>query len=195
MPADLSSTTTATGDPKSAILASALAILTSGTALTVRNVAAGANCSTTGVYTWFGGKNGLIEALFIEGFESFDTAIYAHQDFLAACHAYRTWAIDHPTHYKIMFGSIVSDFEPSDAAMARALSSYAGVVDMTRQIVPANTSDAEVERRAYHVWATIHGYTMLELVGMRPPTDADQVKQYDMALHALHDEVRLPSGS
>ena len=46
-------------------------------ALTVRNITAEAGCSTTGIYTYFGGKNGLVEAIFVEGFESFDAAIRA----------------------------------------------------------------------------------------------------------------------
>ena len=41
-------------------------------ALTVRNITAEAGCSTTGIYTYFGGKQGLVEAIFVEGFESFD---------------------------------------------------------------------------------------------------------------------------
>ena len=41
-------------------------------ALTVRNITAEAGCSTTGIYTYFGGKHGLVEAIFVEGFESFD---------------------------------------------------------------------------------------------------------------------------
>ena len=44
-------------------------------ALTVRNVAAAAGCSTTGVYTYFGGKDGLVDAIFVDGFEKFDAAL------------------------------------------------------------------------------------------------------------------------
>ena len=44
-------------------------------ALTVRNITAEAGCSTTGIYTYFGGKQGLVEAIFVEGFESFDRTV------------------------------------------------------------------------------------------------------------------------
>ena len=37
--------------------------------LTVRRIAAEADCPTTVIYTMFGGKEGLAEALYLEGFE------------------------------------------------------------------------------------------------------------------------------
>ena len=85
-------------------------------ALTVRNVASEAGCSTTGIYTYFGGKNGLVEAIFVEGFESFDaaTAPFMEVDDLAGgCRAYREWALANPTQYMVMFGRAVPDFVPS----------------------------------------------------------------------------------
>src|SRR4051812_15889204 len=64
-------------DARAAILAAALRILQheGAGALTVRSVASGAGCSTTGVYTWFGGKNGLVEAIFVDGFQRFGAAL------------------------------------------------------------------------------------------------------------------------
>src|SRR5262245_20030655 len=47
-------------------------LLTHGAdSLTVRRIAAVAGCSTTIVYTMFGNKEGLAEALYLEGFERF----------------------------------------------------------------------------------------------------------------------------
>src|SRR4051812_15785478 len=44
-------------------------------ALTVRRIAAAAGCSTMGLYSRFGGKDGVVEHLFIEGFQQLDAAI------------------------------------------------------------------------------------------------------------------------
>src|SRR5262245_7208073 len=91
---------------RDAILAAALMLLRrDGEAgLRVRTVAAAAGCSTTGVYTWFGGKHGLIEAIYVEGFEAFKAELravppgpspLAHVRALA--HRYRAWAVTDPT--------------------------------------------------------------------------------------------------
>ena len=100
-------------------------------ALTVRNITDEAGCSTTGIYTHFGGKNGLVEAILLDGFESFDEALgpaYADDDLLAASRAYRRWALANPTHYLVMFGRAVPDFEPSDQALARAYGSFDALI-------------------------------------------------------------------
>jgi AcrR family transcriptional regulator len=64
-------------DTRARILDAALRLLADEghAALTVRRVATEAGCSTIGVYTWFGGKDGLIDALWTEGFASFAAAL------------------------------------------------------------------------------------------------------------------------
>lgn len=169
--------TTSTPDQRDRILASAVAVLDEegASALTVRRVAAGAGCSTTGVYTYFGGKDGLVDALFIEGFTSFDAAIVAAGHALRELGiAYRRWALDHPTYYLVMFGGAVPDYEPSDEAMVTAGRSFDRLVDAVARAHPS-TDAAPTRQRAYHLWATMHGYVMLELQGMTPP-DLDVVE-------------------
>ena len=97
-------------DTRQAILAAAIEILHhhGAGALTVRSVATAAGCSTTGVYTWFGSKNGLVEAIFVDGFRRFHAA---QQDVLddvgpdlarsPTCTG--AWALANPTHYQVMF--------------------------------------------------------------------------------------------
>src|SRR3954453_10052292 len=119
-------------DTRQAILDAAIAILREhgAGALTVRSVAAAAGCSTTGVYTWFGSKNGLVEAIFVDGFRRFHDA-QQHvlddegADLGALADVYRTWALANPTHYQVMFQAAVPDFEPSAEAHAVAWSTFA----------------------------------------------------------------------
>ena len=55
------------------LVAAALEVLQreGAAALTVRNITQLAGCSTTGVYTYFGGKQGLVEAIYLDGFDAF----------------------------------------------------------------------------------------------------------------------------
>lgn len=153
-------------------------------ALTVRNITTEAGCSTTGIYTYFGGKAGLVEAIFVDGFDSFDEAVNAGLDagdLRAAGRAYRRWALDHPTQYMVMFGRAVPDFEPSTAARARALASFDRLVEGVARARPGEDAD----RRAYHLFATVHGYVMLEMAGMGSVTEAESDELYEAALDSL----------
>jgi AcrR family transcriptional regulator len=168
------------------LVQAALTVLQTGGAasLTVRNITAEAGCSTTGVYTYFGGKNGLVEAIYVDGFDSFDRAVKPHleaDEIIAAGRAYRDWALANPTQYMVMFGRAVPDFTPSEAARSRATQSF---VDLAEAIRRASGADDHAER-AYHLFATVHGYVMLELAGMGALTREDSDQLYERALDAL----------
>jgi AcrR family transcriptional regulator len=171
------------GDTRGNILAAAIEILhASGAgALTVRSVATAAGCSTTGVYTWFGGKNGLVEAIFIDGFRRFGDTLLAvraaaapDKALLALAEAYREWAIANPTHYMVMFGRAVPDFEPSAEALAIARGTFATLVDAAGETVRERELIGEPDDIAHHLWAGMHGYVSLELAGMDMAHDADE---------------------
>ena len=97
--------------------------------------------------------------------------------FATAATAYRRWALANPVRYLVMFGRAVPDFEPSAAARERAEASLAGL----GAAVAANGAPDPVDG-AYHLYATVHGYVMLELIGLGPP-EADVVEaRYDAGL-------------
>lgn len=177
-----------TPDPRRSILDAALVVLARDgeAAFTVRNIAAEAGCSTTGVYTWFGGKGGLVDAIFVEGFESFDAALdpaYASGDIGASGRAYRRWALENPTHFLVMFGRAVPDVTPGHEALARGYESFQHLVDHVRTACP-DLSAQEAFDWAYHVNATVHGYVLTELTGMS--TAPDRVEElYELGLRRL----------
>ena len=150
--------------------------------LTVRHIAEAAGCSTTGIYTHFGGKQGLVEAIFLEGFDSFDAAIlhlYDRGDLEAAGRAYRQWALANPTHYLVMFGRAVPDFVASVDAMARARRSFQALIAAVAQ-----HGARDPLASAYHLYATVHGYVMLELIDMGPVDPSDRDRLYERGLLA-----------
>ena len=171
---------------RSALVGAALAVLhRDGPAgLTVRSITAEAGCSTTGVYTYFGGKHGLVEAIFLQGFDSFDEAVrpgLGSDDLVAAGRAYRRWALEHRTQYMVMFGRAVPDYVPSDTARSRALASFAQLAECLARVAPGD----DVVVRAYHRFATLHGYVMLEMAGMVAASDSEAEALYEQALRVL----------
>jgi AcrR family transcriptional regulator len=160
-------------------------------ALTVRNITTRAGCSTTGIYTYFGGKNGLVDAIFSNGFASFDQALdpfLDEGDLLGAGQAYRRWALAHPMQYMVMFGRAVPDFEPSDAGLERALVSFSKLAAGVRRAGIGGDAD----HRAHHIFATVHGYVMLEMAGMAPPLSVPIETLYLHALASASEPIRPP---
>jgi len=174
------------GDMRAGLVRAALVVLQRDGAagLTVRSITNEAGCSTTGVYTYFGGKHGLVEAIFLEGFDSFDAAVRPGLDagdLVAAGRAYRRWALDHRTQYMVMFGRAVPDYVPSDPARERALMSFAILAEGVQRAAPGD----DHAERAYHLFATVHGYVMLEMAEMSAATDTESEALYERALRTL----------
>lgn len=171
-----------TPEMRTVLLDAALTVLRrdGAASFTVRAITDEAGCSTTGVYTYFGGKHGLVEAIFVEGFDSFDQALEPHyraRDLAGAGRAYRQWALANPTHYLVMFGRAVPDYVPGDAAAARGRESFQALCDAV-----AATGAADPFGTAYRLYATVHGYVMLELVGMGPADASELDALYEVGL-------------
>ena len=143
-------------------------------ALTVRRIAAEAGCSTMGVYSRFGGKDGIVEALFVEGFEGLAGAMDAvpdtddvMADLLECGVAYRRFALAHPTSYTVMFERAVPGYEPSEAAGAIARGTFERLVRRVERAVAAECFEVgDTIETTMRVWALSHGWVSLEIHGM-----------------------------
>lgn len=157
-------------------------------ALQTRKVAAAAGTSTMAVYTHFGGMPQLIAAVTEEGLRQFDAALSIPltedpvADLLAARIAYRSFAIERPHLYRLMFGSTSAHGINAPAQNMLTLSvgdidvhvpSFAHLVRAVRRSIQAGrirgassgVSDAQVVATAAQFWTTMHGFVMLELAG------------------------------
>jgi AcrR family transcriptional regulator len=169
-------------------------------ALTVRRIAAEAGMSTMNLYSRFGGKDGVVEQLFVDGFtrlgEAMDAATATDDPMadLDACGtAYRRFALDNPTYYAVMFEGVVPDFEPSPEAMAAAEATLRTLADRLARAMDAGAlAPADPLQTAAVVWATCHGVVSLELREMGPP-GIDWPAAYERALHALMAGLAVPA--
>src|SRR5829696_4159878 len=133
-------------------------------ALTMRRVAGAVGCSTTVLYTMFGGKEGLADALYREGFERLRRRLEAvdgdpgpQARLGALAHAYRDSALAERGYYGVMFQQAIPRFQPSPGSLAVAGAS----LEVLTQAVGAAMA-AEV------LWAAVHGAVSLELAGHFP---------------------------
>ncbi len=182
-------------EQQQAILDAAHQLLAAGgpQALRVREIAEAANCTTMTVYSRFGGKDGVVEAMYVDGFRRFTVALQAglggeadDQAFQMGI-AYRTWALANPGSYQIMFTEAVPGFAPSEEASGIALASFGvlvGAVQRAQQdgfLQPGDPTEI-----AWALWGMTHGLVMLELACMKPNhSEADAADVYRTALAAV----------
>jgi AcrR family transcriptional regulator len=160
-------------------------------ALSVRRIAAAAGCSTMGLYSRFGGKDGVVDELYAEGFERLVTAMRQNlitddplADLRRGANCYRDTALANATHYMVMFGGAVPGFVPSDASHDLAHQAFGGLVAKVARCTEAGVFDGAPDHIAELLWGSIHGHVMLELVGINPLM-GDPAARFERALDAL----------
>lgn len=149
----------------------------------LRPIAHQAGTSTNAIYTLFGSKAGLVEAVVAEALASFTQAQRAAltgapplADLEALGWAYRAWALAHPTLYAVMFEARLTDAaecgDPTagDAPPDQPDEGIQPLVDAVTRAQAAEAlrpSDPLVV--AVSIWAATHGWVSLELAGRLPP--------------------------
>jgi AcrR family transcriptional regulator len=150
-------------------------------ALSVRRIAAAAGVAPMGVYNHFESKFGIVDALFMQGFarlsEALDTAGQGNDPYeaLRECgRRYRALALAHPMVYQIMFLRAVPGFEPSERAIECAGDAFSKLVAAVERAIAARVIvESPPFETARMIWASIHGWMALELMGIGDPTDQE----------------------
>lgn len=161
---------------------------------TVRAIARRANVAPMAIYNHFEGVNGLLEALWVEGFERLRDAItfessQPDEDLLHAALGYRAFATTNRGLYTVMFMHRFRNFEPSLGAAQLAATTYLTLVKNVERcqgiglFAQARASDA-----AQVIWSACHGYVSLELLGINFASDHDQT--FTLLLSTLRDGFR-----
>jgi AcrR family transcriptional regulator len=164
-------------------------------AVTARRVTAEAGLSTMAVYTHFGSMDGLLAAIWREGFGRFgaelDRATLTADpvaDFMAQGWGYRHFALREPHLYKVMFGEGLSSLRigtPDDdgAAIATFLSL---VGRLERAVKGGRLHQVDDTFLAGEViWSTLHGHCTIELTGYHDRAGRDAAASYGECLLRL----------
>jgi AcrR family transcriptional regulator len=162
--------------------------------LTVRAVAAQAGIAPMGVYNRLGGKDGLIDALLIRGFDRLRAAIAGGEEpdlleRLRACGLrYRSFALANRHFYAIMFEAAIPHLHISDEATEHAVAAFGELVRNVEMAAAAGAiiapQPAEV---AQQVWSSLHGAVALELkdLVLTPDPEATYRATVDTLLRGL----------
>ena len=164
------------------------------TAVTVRTVAAQAGVAPMGIYSRLGGKDGLVDALLIRGFDLLRAAVASRGEtdpieaLRASAIRYRGFALGHPQYYAVMFGDAIPQTRESPQVAEHA---YACLDELVAQVEHALAAGAittgDPLEIAQQIWSAAHGATALEL--SRSVVTPDPQASY----HALLDTlIRRP---
>ncbi|MGH3762751.1 TetR/AcrR family transcriptional regulator [Actinophytocola sp.] len=166
-------------------------------ALTLRRLAADANTSTTAVYSLFGNKAALLDALYREATRRFAARLATVEptddpavDMVRLGLAYRDYAVTDPHLYAIMFTERTEELDLPDERGDEAAATITALVATVRRGQQAGQLvDAPADRIALSCWGIAHGLVSLELTGNVPPT-LDIAADYEHALRAMVDGWR-----
>ncbi|WP_380279378.1 TetR/AcrR family transcriptional regulator [Kitasatospora purpeofusca] len=149
-------------------------------ALTMRRVATEIGASTKVLYTMFGAKEGLADALYREGFARlrraqertpFTTDPLARLNDLGA--AYRQHALAEPAYYRVMFEQAIPGYRPNAESLASAETAFdASVAAVETCIATGVFRPGDPHEISKLLWAAAHGAVSLELAGHFPPDTA-----------------------
>ncbi len=178
------------------VLRAALAILDEEgpDGFTVRAIAQRAGVAPMAIYNHFQGVNGVLEALWIEGFDTLRQSITfestsAEDDLLRAGLGYRTFALENQGLYTVMFMHRFRNFEPSQEASQVAAQTYeALVVNVERCQTLGLFDHSKARDTAQVIWSACHGYVALELLGINFAADRDAT--FELVLATLQNGLR-----
>lgn len=142
-------------------------------AVTVRAVAVEAGVAPMGIYNRFGGKDGLVDALLIRGFQALRAAIEPQGEsdpserLMNAGLRYRRFALGNSAHYLAMFDNAIHQEVPSPDVAPFAEASFSELVGHVRyRMVGGALLEGDAHEVAQQIWSTVHGAVQLEIKGM-----------------------------
>jgi AcrR family transcriptional regulator len=138
--------------------------------VTVRAVAAEADIAPMGLYNRLGGKEGLVDALLIIGFDRLRAVVEAGDETdmlerLRACAMrYRLFALTNRHFYAIMFEDAIPHDRSSLEVGAHAAAAFGALVrNVEAAAATGRIVAADPREVAQQIWSALHGAVALEL--------------------------------
>jgi AcrR family transcriptional regulator len=130
-----------------------------------------------GVYNRLGGKDGLVDALLIRGFDRLRAALEAalsntaelnvHARFVSCGLSYRQFALANPHFYAIMFEEAIPRERDNPAVAEHAHATFGVLVRAVELSAAAGVIAApDPVEAAQQIWSAVHGAVALELKGL-----------------------------
>ena len=156
-------------------------------AVTARRVTAEVGVSTMAVYTHFGSMEGLLAAIWQEGFARFGAELDAPShtsdpvaDLMAQAWGYRHFALREPHLYQVMFGPGLASVHvgsPGDEPVG--FDTFLSLLTRLERCATAERfSIDDLFLAGEVVWAAVHGHCQIELTGYHDQLGRDPTASY-----------------
>jgi AcrR family transcriptional regulator len=152
-------------------------------ALSVREAADAIGTTTRAIYSVFGGRPGLLAALYVRGFEILGALIDElpltddpQADLVnAGVQGFRRFAVGHPNLFRLTCERMAPDWEPGPAEHVAGMKAFEKMRTLVRRckeagLIPGNRSTAEV---AFQFHAFAQGLASIELQSWVPGLDGE----------------------
>ncbi len=193
------------GDLRRALIGAAIDLLTEGAPadLTLRGAALRAGVSQASPYRHFTDKAALLAAVAEEGFEALNAAVArateaagadALERFRHHGMAYVRFALEHPAHYRVMFGAEIPDKQAYPGLGEAAERGHRALEQSVRECQEAGyIREGEPEPMATIAWSMVHGLALLLIDRqIEAPGDLDRLTA-GMATLLFEGLVRSPA--
>lgn len=139
--------------------------------LSFRQVAADAGVSHQAPYHHFSNREGIFQAIAMEGFIKFSEALRASEQdpnsdtATAMLESYVEFAVTHRGHFRVMFRADLCSMSDNPELKHVADDSFGVLVDFVRRMLGDTSSIEEIRARATAMWALAHGLATLLIDG------------------------------
>lgn len=157
-------------------------------ALSVRAIADRAGTTTRAVYALFGSKDGLIEAIAARGYRLLADLVNdiprtddPRADLVAVGGAFRTFAVGHPTLFRLTFERVPSGIVEVKTVAIEAVASYKALLALIERAQEAGAVDPDRSPHeiAFMIHSICQGLAGTELAAQPPPIGADMWRVLD----------------
>lgn len=180
-------------------------------AVSVRRVADRAGTTTRAVYALFESKAGLIEALAAKGYtlladlvNSIPRSDDPKADLIAVGGAFRTFAIEHPTMFRLAFERAQAEVFSVEGVTEAAVASYEALIDLIERAQESGGIDPNrrPDEIAFMIHSVCQGLAGSELAAKPPPIgsgmwlrlgDYDRSDAWDHLMHAVVESFAATS--
>jgi AcrR family transcriptional regulator len=167
--------------------------------LTLRGVGEKLGVSRTALYRHFSDKQALLAAVGREGFRMLRLALTSAHDvhgggragFEAMGTAYVQFAVDHPSHYRVMFGGFLESCSKDAEFVGEATAAFQVLVDsLVEQQQAGLVRRDDPQLLARFIWSVVHGIAMLVIDGQLRGQDERGEALSRFATERIRDAIR-----
>lgn len=166
--------------------------------VTVRSVAAEAGVAPVGLYSRFGSKEGLVDAVLVQALTDLEHVIAERGEVdpidrvRASAHRYREWALANPRHYQALF--LRRDSAHSEVVRARLAAVYdVGCVNIEYAMARGAIRQGDLGATTLRFWCATHGAIVFELHELFISADAEP--NFDAVLDMVVRGLAPPAAS